>query len=331
MARRHTQIIPETDCIGDSLDLRINPNFLNLDEAVQSLSAYDNSLRAAITLAGSDLIVPGDLRVNGNITQAPVISYTGTTTVTTVGSDTVIAFTSDGTFTVTNALGLNARILVVGGGGGGGGRYYAGGGGGGQVIEAQTVLPLGTISIVVGTGGLGGVSDYQPGQTGGFSQLGSITAMGGGGGGTYNSERTMTGRPGASSGGNSGYEGILPVGAFFGNRGGIGGTYGGGGGGGAGAVGANGTSSAGGVGGSGIINNITGISLAYGAGGGGGGYASGAGGAGGSSGRGGAGATGTAGTPSNGAINSGSGGGGANNQLAGGAGGSGIVIVRFRL
>jgi hypothetical protein len=49
MARRHTQIIPETDCIGDSLDLRINPNFLNLDEAVQGLSSAIDAFTAIDT------------------------------------------------------------------------------------------------------------------------------------------------------------------------------------------------------------------------------------------------------------------------------------------
>lgn len=34
-----TQSISQTECIGDSLDDKINPNFLKLDEAVQSLSA----------------------------------------------------------------------------------------------------------------------------------------------------------------------------------------------------------------------------------------------------------------------------------------------------
>lgn len=39
MARILTQNIPGTECIGDSLQRKINPNFLALDEAVQALSA----------------------------------------------------------------------------------------------------------------------------------------------------------------------------------------------------------------------------------------------------------------------------------------------------
>lgn len=39
MARVLTENIPGTECIGDSLQRRINPNFLKLDEAVQALSS----------------------------------------------------------------------------------------------------------------------------------------------------------------------------------------------------------------------------------------------------------------------------------------------------
>jgi hypothetical protein len=39
-----TQNIPEDECMGDSLNLRINPNFLQLDTAVQTLSTNLQSL-----------------------------------------------------------------------------------------------------------------------------------------------------------------------------------------------------------------------------------------------------------------------------------------------
>jgi len=66
MARQLTGFISENDCIGDSLDSPggINPNFLVLDEAVQSLSAYGNSLKAAIIPSGGNITVAGNVRAD---------------------------------------------------------------------------------------------------------------------------------------------------------------------------------------------------------------------------------------------------------------------------
>jgi hypothetical protein len=66
MARIHTQFIDETECIGDSLD-SINNSFQNLDTSVQDLSAYDNSLKLAVTPNGSNLTVVNNLTAGGNI------------------------------------------------------------------------------------------------------------------------------------------------------------------------------------------------------------------------------------------------------------------------
>lgn len=44
MAHVITSSISETECIGDSLNTKINPNFLNLDNSVQSLSTSVQSL-----------------------------------------------------------------------------------------------------------------------------------------------------------------------------------------------------------------------------------------------------------------------------------------------
>lgn len=350
MARIFTTEISDSQCIGDSLDT-INNSYLSLDNECQrlgtnvdSISAYTKTIQPALTATGVDLratnnlTVTNNLSVGGNILQRPIVSYTGTATVTTVGSDTVLTFTGNGTFTVTNALGLNARVLVVGGGGGGGGYAHGGGGGGGQVIDTRTVLPSGTISITVGSGGAGGAGNYQVGVTGNSSNLGSIFALGGGGGGSWddNSSQAKFGRTGASTGGNSGYEtsrrSFYPLAGFVG---GLGATYGGGGGGGAGGAGVtSGTASNGGAGGDGLASDITGSSIFYGAGGGGGAW-NGLGGAGGSSGRGGTGGSASpAANPTAGQANSGSGGGGYHGAVGGqpgAAGGSGVVIIRYRL
>jgi hypothetical protein len=210
--------------------------------------------------------------------------------------------------------------LVVAGGGGGG----SGGGGGGGVVTSwdsnanpQTVEPGATISVTVGAGGTGGAGGsgrysgaagtaHQTLATNGAdSVFGSVTAVGGGRGGS-----DSIGATGGSSGGDS-YDRSTTGGAVaaastvvgaasFGNDGGgspAGGYSSGGGGGGAGASGGNaripggscfvnpGSSNsstgqygencasqylAGGNGGSGKSLDISGSSVEYGCGGGGG-------------------------------------------------------------
>jgi hypothetical protein len=69
----HTQNILNTECIGNSLDDKINPNFLNLDNAVQFLSGNANSnLTTIITLSTS---------TNNNFSN--LLSTTNTPTVST--------------------------------------------------------------------------------------------------------------------------------------------------------------------------------------------------------------------------------------------------------
>jgi hypothetical protein len=80
MARQLTGFISENDCIGDSLDSPggINPNFLALDEAVQSLSAYDTSLRQAITPTSNNLAVSNILSVGASIRTNTIQNLAGT-------------------------------------------------------------------------------------------------------------------------------------------------------------------------------------------------------------------------------------------------------------
>ncbi len=66
MARVHTTAFNETDCIGDCYE-PINNSLANLDTAVQNISAYDNSLRAAITPSSNNLTVANNLTASGNI------------------------------------------------------------------------------------------------------------------------------------------------------------------------------------------------------------------------------------------------------------------------
>jgi hypothetical protein len=166
-------------------------------------------------------------------------------------------------FTTSGALEVegngNAEVLIVAGGGSGGGIYYAGGGGAGGVIHGSTVaLTAGSYSISIGSGGATPTGASQK-YDGADTTFGTVTAIGGGSGGSYSS--TGSGNAGGSSGGNSGYIGApstaktpQPVpGDYtaYGNNGGYGFPYGGGGGGGAGGVGSNSNSSTGAPGGNG--------------------------------------------------------------------------------
>jgi hypothetical protein len=240
------------------------------------------------------------------------------------------------------------EVLVVAGGGGGGYLHGGGGGGAGGLIynSAYQLTNAAAITVTVGAGGSGG---NQLPTNGNNSVFGSLTAIGGGYGG---SEAGPTpGANGGSGGGGSGYSTPQQGGTgtagqgFDGGKGAfpdIDSTYGsGGGGGGAGAPGTNGkegidVSGSAGNGGNGQAYSISGNSTYY-AGGGGGGYWGsnlsyyGVGGLGGG-GNGGAG-TSTNLSPTAGAVNTGGGGGGSRGDGSqarpGAAGGSGIVIVRY--
>lgn len=73
MGYLHTQNILNTECIGNSLDDKINPNFLNLDNAVQFLSGRSVSNLSAIQT----------LSAQTSDTFANLLSTTNTTTVST--------------------------------------------------------------------------------------------------------------------------------------------------------------------------------------------------------------------------------------------------------
>jgi hypothetical protein len=225
-----------------------------------------------------------------------------------------------------------AIALAVGGGGRGGWSNGGGGGGGGIVYTTLNLTP-GSTSIIVGSGG---TADTSPAPSGSNSQVGSIIAYGGGGGGRYDGVPGGSGGSGGGSGmgfTNGGTGGTAPY-----NQGSIGGNSSNstaGGGGGFFSPGRNAVLSVGGNGGNGFLTTITGIPSYFAGGGGGGGYppfgatAAGFGGLGG----GGNGVVGGGGPTSIGATGSantgGGGGGGGDGSSTGGSGGSGIVIIRY--
>jgi hypothetical protein len=297
---------------------------------------------------------------------------------------TVHMFTNSGNSTFVPNRNMNVEVLVVGGGGGGGMDMGGGGGGGGVIYNSSFAVTANTpVSLTVGAGGYGapragggyrtdGVGP-QPqfhqftvsATSGSNSTFGSITAGGGGYGGssyfdyTPNNGYGANGANGGSGGGASGYSNTgtgrngTSTGGFAG--GGSGGQYYAGGGGGAGGVGTGGTSIP--NGGPGVLNSILGTSYYWGGGGGGGSYSLTLGGNGGiGGGGGGASAHGSQALPTggaglnngqpskgggggwnnsaggNGGRNTGGGGGGGGHYSAnnnGGEGGSGIVVVRY--
>ena len=273
-----------------------------------------------------------------------------------------------------------AEALMVAGGGGGGMDMGGGGGGGGVIAQNVSLIP-GWTELTVGAGGAGGPAGCSSGQNcnhqfnlrasaGGNSTLtssaGTLTAIGGGYGGSsywgYTPDQGYGGS-GGSGGGASGYSnsgsnsnlGRNGSGtAGQGNDGGGGyGQYYGGGGGGAGATGGSGRAAGGSVGGAGIQSCILGTCYYWGGGGGGSGYSvtGGNGGIGGGGGgavgvttggaglnNGAAGGGGNVNTQTNrpggnGGVNTGGGGGGGshyNRNNQGGDGGSGIVVVSYQ-
>ena len=284
----------------------------------------------------------------GTTAQRPVLPAAGYTRFnTTTGYDEYW----DGTNWNSIAAPYTVNYLVIAGGGAGGGTYAGGGGAGGYIASNSTVNPNTPYVITIGSGGTSSQGNVQGGN-GSNTSFGSITAIGGGGGGQWNDGSAVhNGTAGGSGGGGGGVDGTGTFGtggagtSGQGNNGGnssngSGSTSGGGGGGGAGSAGtaSSGSGSAifGGPGGNGSTWSVDSVTRA----GGGGGGVTGAGNASGTAGTGGTGGGGAGGKGStaavSGTINTGGGGGGSggigNGYTGSGApgnGGSGVVIISY--
>ena len=284
----------------------------------------------------------------------PPIATGGTITDITQGGVNyrVHTFTSDDTFEVTR--GGKGDVLVVAGGGGAGFTANAnsagagGGGAGGLIFEDNFSLSAGLYTIVVGAGGDGGEAVDGFSDNGGDSEAFGLTAIGGGGAGTFSTGGGILGvKDGGSGGGvggahnsdqrKNGGQALQPSSSSggFGSDGGsyTGGFHAGGGGGGAGTKGGDVSEvSVAGDGGDGVnFSAVFGEQFGdngFFAGGGGGSAGTnnikkGLGGLGG--GGDGANSGGGGGIGDNAIPNTGGGGG-----ASGGDGGSGIVIIRYR-
>ena len=259
-----------------------------------------------------------------------------------------------GTWTVPNNVTL-VSVLVVGGGGGGGSAYGAasqnrragggGGAGGYQTNTSYTVTPGASVTVTVGTGGASGTwngSEITDSVNGTASVFGTITANGGGFGGSGRAAWTnlsISGRDGGSGGGEGVPNGVNNGVFGYGSQGNNGGTNyfdgtithsAAGGGGGASEIGSNAGSTVGGKGGNGSTNSISGSSVTY-AGGGGGGTTAGTVGGAGTGGGGAGGNNGGAGVAGTDGLGGGGGGGGSSVLVSayGGKGGNGSVIISY--
>ncbi len=322
---------------------------------LSALSATDSD-SATITYAlASGSSLPSGLSLNSS---TGVISGT----LPDISSDTTYSFTvnaSDGlniiprSFSIGSLLLPAVEFLLVGGGGSGanGNGNSGGGGAGGVVLSSSYQLASRQLLVTVGAGGpKNSPANDLSGQQGSSSYIGSIVALGGGGGLGWGGNRSpinggngggggqsSTGGSSSQSSQNSGITGITQYGNAGGNSGAWP-TFGGAGGGGAGAAGGNSASGTNGSGGAGISSSITGTATYY-AGGGGGGAENSAGpataGTGGLGG-GGDGRSANQGTLAGGDGTDGLGGGGGNGGwisatggMPGGKGGSGVVIIAY--
>ena len=301
-------------------------------------------------------------KFQGNATPVPVYDTNGeSVNIVYSGSTQGWIPNSDGAVALETPQSYNIEYVIVAGGAGGGSGHSgdtagAGGGaggfrnsfasentGGGASGETPMSVTSGgdgpVLTLTIGTGGAGAAVsngavngvDSSISGTKGFSTL---TAVGGGRGGSGDNGSTYNAQNGGSGGGSQQYNSDSPGSGTAGQgfAGGVGdGGDASGGGGGAGAVGANRSGSDGGAGGVGVSSSITGSAIVYAGGGGGGAYSTNTAGAGGSGGGGTGQKGGTDGGDGTDGLGGGGGGGGAEggDNGTGGDGGNGVIILRM--
>jgi hypothetical protein len=118
--------------------------------------------------------------------------------ITTSGPYKVHTFKTVGTSTFITNKQVTAEVLVVGGGGGGGNNVGGGGGAGAALYSSLFSIPAGSYTITIGGGG-------APDTNGSSSIFSSLTAVGGGRGGSW---RGGSGASGGCGGGGAGDSGV---------------------------------------------------------------------------------------------------------------------------
>ena len=122
--------------------------------------------------------------------------------ITTAGGYRIHTFTTVGNSTFTASASGSVQYLIVGGGGTSGCRHGGGGGAGGLLTGSFSVSPGNyTISVAAGALAPTGNNSNESIPNGGNSTAFSLTAVGGGSGGSY---RDSGGHIAATSGGSGG-------------------------------------------------------------------------------------------------------------------------------
>ncbi len=298
-----------TDPDGDTITYSITSGALPTG---LSLNTSTGAITGTPTTPGSDTTSTFTVTAS-TTTQSQSRSFS-----ITVRVPVITSFTSTGAFTYTVPAGVSSVQVLVLAGGGAGNNIGGGGGGGGVVIHNSfPVTPGGTVPGTVGSGASAPPSSNHtipsPGNRGGDSTFGTLTAKGGGGSASWSAQsagNVTPNGPGGAGGGavgdmrggagiqpsisnpgatNYGFPGAAGGNSPFNNGGNNGttgaGTHSGGGGGGAGGAGGHPSKVAPGAtdqdqqagrhGGAGLLSNITGSNVYYGGGGAGSSHASG--------------------------------------------------------
>lgn len=198
----------ESDTITYSVTSGSLPTGLTLSSAgLISGTTTANAGTYTFTVGASD-------GTNTTVTRSFSIIVPATITGGTLTSDSTYYYrTFTGSGSLTTNLSLNADVLMVGGGGGGGNDVGSGGGAGGVVLKTTYTVPIGTYSIVVGSGGPGRANstntDPSSNYSGNNTTFNSLIAYGGGGAGSWNAVEASSG--GSGGGGALGYQGAHSV------------------------------------------------------------------------------------------------------------------------
>jgi hypothetical protein len=215
-----------TSTISFIIPLNAVPGYYN----VQVVNIYNGNFSPAVNQSYA-----GNPNFSNSFTyRLYKISYslTGTHSITSDSNyNTIITFTSNGTFTILNQYSsIPINYTVVGGGGGGGGGNIGGaggggGGGGGGVSTGSFNTSITNYNIIVGGGGQGGnfqtTTPSTDGANGSSTQISGVITVNEGLGGKASSNRGTGGDSG--NGGTGGTGNISPAGGTGVNGGGGGG------------------------------------------------------------------------------------------------------------
>ena len=172
-----------------------------------SISISGDTIELGVPLVGS---YDGNEQLTVNLTGYSVFNSSGYNASSQQASNT-ISFNNPPPNEAPSDLGFsglfNLEYLIVAGGGGGGYRHGAGGGAGGLLTGTFSVSANKTFDVTVGQGGAGGNGSTKSGSNGANSELladgiTTLTAIGGGGGKSYDSP-SGNGLDGGSGGGAS--------------------------------------------------------------------------------------------------------------------------------